>query len=628
MTRNDIKQYAIDICVPLMERNARRMKKGEYALKPDQVGFIPAMLENFCRPFWGIAPILAEGEKITLNVDGESVDVFEYMRDILRSGFDKENGWEKYKEYFGQYSYENQNITEIAGLMIGIWFARKQLWEPLEKQDKDNFAQAIYDMALVAFDHSWPNNHYWFPLFSVTVLKRLGYTFPETERMLDEGLAFLDSLYLGDGWYADGAFGRFDYYEAWSLHAYPLLWTLIADDSFTDYQKHKADYVSRTNEFLDFYTHWFDKDGAQVAFGRSLSYRFAASCIFPMAVMAGCDIDPSLAGRVLSKNIEFFKNNVKLEDDGVLPEGYLYKAPGVIEGYTSDGGAYWCCKSFLALMIEAEHPFWQIEDVKIPAEKEEFSVRPKPDNINLIFTGSNGLVTMYNNTSQYYQNKTHSAHFGNVRDWYGKFAYNSACGFGCSTPDVTSLDSMIGLETTDRGMLSHRIGFDDLGYDGEFLHSVQTPFANDEDTTIETWILPMGVSHVRIHKVKLSRPYFVKEGGFSLGRWDDYLPTEICGNTSVVKSRTMYSAMTSVSSTEIKNGIGGTQAGYHMYAPLAAYPTYETERALPAGEYIFASVFTVDQIENCGNKTPQISLCGNVITVTDVDGSCIKKEIK
>ena len=39
LTREEIKQYAIDICIPLMERNAKRMQNGEYALKPDAVGY-------------------------------------------------------------------------------------------------------------------------------------------------------------------------------------------------------------------------------------------------------------------------------------------------------------------------------------------------------------------------------------------------------------------------------------------------------------------------------------------------------------------------------------------------------------------------------------------------------------
>lgn len=617
-SREEIKEYAKKICVPLMERNAKRMERGEYALKPDMVGYIPAFLENFCRPFWGIAPIIAQGEEIYLDINGKKVSAAEYMREVLSKGFAEDGtGWESFKEYFNAYTYENQNITELAGLLVGIWFAREQLWEPIEKSERDRYANELYKMAVEAFDHSWPNNHYWFPLFTVTVLKRLGYDFPETERMLSYGLDFLDKLYLGKGWYFDGEFGRFDYYEAWSLHMYPLLWTLIADESFKDYQKHKEEYIRRTNKFLKFYTHWFDERGAQVPFGRSLSYRFAASSLFPIAVMAGCDIEPELAGRVLSKNIEYFKENCKLEESGILPEGYMYKAYGVTEGYTSDGGAYWCCKSFLSLLMDKEHPFWQTEKAKLPSEKGNYTVRPEHDKINLVFTGNDGIVTMYNNTTQYYQNHMHTHRFGDMRSWYGKFAYNSASGFGCSVPDVISLDSMIGLITPDEAMTSHRLGFDDLGYEGEFLHSQHIPFSNDRETKIETWILPMGASHVRIHKVKLNQSYSVSEGGFGIGRWDDYLPVNITDNSVTAENRELYSRVSTVSNAEIKYMPIGTQPNYHIYAPLAAYPAYRTKEPLEKGEYIFASVFTLDWLKNKGKPLPKVEIDGMEINITD-----------
>lgn len=628
LTREEIRKYAIDICIPLMERNAKRMKKGEYALKPDKVGYIPAFLENFCRPFWGLAPILAEGEVLYLNVDGTRVSVPEYLRSVLQKGFAEDGtGWESYKKYFSMYEYENQNITELAGLLIGIWFAKKQLWEPIEKKERDRYADALYKMALDAFDHSWPNNHYWFPLFAVTVLKRLGYNFPETERMISFGLDFLDKLYLGNGWYADGVFGRFDYYEAWSLHMYPLLWTLIADESFTDYQKHKTEYIKRTNKFLNFYTHWFDSNGAQAPFGRSLSYRFAASSLFPIAVLAGCDIDPSLAGRILSKNIEFFQKNCKREDNGILPEGYLYKAYGVTEGYTSDGGAYWCCKSFLSLLMHEKHPFWETDKARLPIEKNDFLIKPLHDNIHLVFSGNNGIVTMFNNTAQYYQNNCHSHHFGDMRSWYGKFAYNSASGFGCSVPDVVSLDNMIGLTTTDKAMTSHRLGFEDLGYDGEFLHSTHTPFSNDVDTSIETWILPLDVSHVRIHKVTLNQSYYVNEGGFSLGRWDDYLPIKITRDGIMIENKKLYSSISTAASVDIEYASDGTQPNYHLYAPLASYPAYQTKEALKKGEYIFATVFTIDWLENKNKTVPKVSICNREVTITMNDNIIAKKKL-
>ena len=38
LTREEMKNYALEICIPLMERNLKRMREGDFALKPDQVG--------------------------------------------------------------------------------------------------------------------------------------------------------------------------------------------------------------------------------------------------------------------------------------------------------------------------------------------------------------------------------------------------------------------------------------------------------------------------------------------------------------------------------------------------------------------------------------------------------------
>lgn len=617
LTREEMKRYAMQICVPLMERTAGRFKSGKYAYKCDQVGYVPAFLENFCRPFWGIAPILAQGEDICILIDGESVSAGEYMSSILTEGFlpDAERSFDKYKEYFRAYSYENQNITEFAGLFVGIFFARKVLWENIPKKNRDLIAGEVYKMAAAAFDNSWPNNHYWFPVFAVTVLKRLGYTYERTEEILEGGLEILDGLYIGDGWYKDGEFGRFDYYEAWSLHLYPLLWTLIADETFKGYARRRTEYIRRTNKFLRFFTHWFASDGANVPFGRSLSYRFAASALFPVAVLAGCDIDASLAGRITCMNVEYFKKNYADENGGILREGYLYHAPCVVEGYTSDGGAYWCCKTFLALLIPKEHAFWQTEKALLPAEKGDFLLFPENRDIHMLFEGSGGDVILYNNTAQYYQGGKHTHHFGNMRSWYGKFVYSSAAGFGCSSSDVVSLDSMIGLETPDMSMTSHRLGYEDLGCEYGILRSRHIPFANDAQTYIDTWIIPLSGIHVRIHSVTLSQEYFVKEGGFSIGRWDDYAPVEHRNEMIVLENHEYRSFMKVVSDTQIVYDVGMVQAGCHMYAPLASYPMYMTPKPLKAGKYIFAGVYGLKRRNGGDTELPEIEMHGGAVIV-------------
>ena len=605
LNRKEWKDYALQICVPLMERTARRALRGETAFKADQVGFVPAFLENFCRPFWGISPLIAQGEDITLTVEGEKVTIFEYMRGILLKGLShgQKESWDRYKECFGAYVYENQNITELAGLMIGLFFAKEQLWEPFTREEKDYIAKELYEMAVVAFDHSWPNNHYWFPLFTITVLKRLGYSFERMDDILNEGLEILDGLYIGDGWYKDGEFGRFDYYEAWSLHLYPLLWTLIADESFAGYENRRSTYVERTNRFLDFYAHWFDEKGTCVPFGRSLSYRFAASAIFPVAVLAGCDVDPALAGRLTAMNIEYFQKNYKAEETEILAEGYLYPSSSVVEGYTSDGGAYWCCKTFLAFLIPEKHPFWQGEEAKLSAEKGDYLAVPAHKDIHMLFEGHKGIVTLYNNTAQYYHNNVMTHKFGDMRGWYSKFAYNSAGGFACSAMDKVSFDSMISLMTPDCSMISHRLGYTDLGYENGVLHSIHIQFVNDRDSVIETWMIPLDGKHVRIHKVKLSQPYFVQEGGFSLSRWDDYCPKEIGEDRVKIYNHEYASIVKAAASVPLRFGYEEPQAGYHLYGPLSEYPVYKTELLEP-GEYFFAAVFALVKVGDAEMELP------------------------
>lgn len=617
LNRNDIKNYAQKICVPLMERTMRRAMRGDWAYKPDQVGYVPAFLESFCRPFWGIAPILVDGTEIRLTVEDRKFTVLQYMRELLVKGVTKgtEASWENSKEYMSPYAYENQNITELAGLMLGIFFARETLWEPLSEQEKDLIAKEIYEMAEGAFDHSWPNNHYWFPLFALTVLKRLGYLFERTDSMLEQGLNFLDSLYIGNGWYQDGAFGRFDLYEAWSLHLYPLLWTLVADESFTGYEERRKRYLERTNAFLPFYIHWFDENGANVPFGRSLSYRFAASAIFPVAVLAGCDIDPSLAGRITAKNIEFFKEHVRAEETDILPEGYLYHSPCVVEGYTSDGGAYWCCKTFLALLIAEGHPFWDYDKAQLPSEKGNYLVSATHKDIHMLLEAENGLVTLYNNTAQYYTNGVKTHHFGNVDAWYSKFVYHSAVGFGCCSVDVNSIDSMISLVTKDASMFSHRGCFEDLGYQNGILCSRHIPFINDPQTVIKTWIIPAGIFHVRVHEVSLAQEYFVMEGGFSVSRWDDYLPVTITDDTIYIENHDYISGMKTVSDTPFLLATDGIQAGFHLYAPLGNYPVFKTTEALKTGRYMFASAFAVTRVSDGKRTLPDMKLTASGIEI-------------
>lgn len=603
-SRNDLKKYAYSLCRTMLERTASRHKKGIVPTVIDSMGYVPTFLEEFCRPFWGFAPvIMEEEEEVTLDVCGKDIPLTEWLSDILYEGLAEGSGksWEKYRFCGAGWGLDFQNVTELAGLLTGLYFCREKTWDRFTPERQKLFAERIFSFCKGECEHPAGNNHIWFPLLCILVLKKFGFSSPETDGYIRTGLEKLETMYLSEGWYSDGAFGRFDYYEVWSMHTYPLLWCIIEDESFPGYNEYRSKYISRTEQFISRYTHCFDSDGAFPAFGRSLDYKFAAVCIFPLAALAGCNMDYGLARNITLKNINYFAENMHLTDDGILPTGFLYESPALVENYTSDGGAYWCTKAFLCLLMKEEHPFWSSEEMPLPIEKREFLVSPGNGRINLMLSGTKSCgVTLYNNVSQYYQNGRYHNNFNDMASYYCKFAYNSKSGFAISTHDKISCDNMISLLTPDWSMASHRWGFTDSGRSGSIMLSSHIPFSNDSGTHIETAILPFDDGcHVRLHRVTLSQSYIVREGGFSIGLWDEYHTSSADGNTITVENGRLWSRLSAVATVPFELSEKKPQPGLHILAPQACYPCLKTE-ALPAGTYYFAGAYRISEEKEAG----------------------------
>lgn len=592
-TRSDVVAYAKKICIPMLEAAAERRLSHRPCEVVDTIGYVPSQLEELFRPFWGMTPILKDGERLTITVRGEAVEVGEWLREVLITGIDpnSEFSWDATGKYAGLHWYYFQNVTELAGLLVGMYFAKEQTWDLLSCEEQRRVADWIYEECRELCIHIAGNNHIWFPLLCLLVLKRFGFVYPDTDRFLREGLDVLDTMYIGNGWYSDGAFGRIDYYEAWSMHTYPLLWCLIEDASWDGYRERRKVYLERTALFLRDYIKFFDASGAHPPFGRSLAYRFAAVAPFGLAIAAGVDFDAALAKTVTLRNIGYFEEHVLTGDDGILPPGYLYHAPALVENYTSSGGAYWATKSFLCLLLPEEHPFWTSAEVALPIESGEYHARPSEPRLNFTVTGDlTSGVTVLNNHFQYYQNGIYCNPFNDMAGYYNKFAYNSRSGFAVSTRDCVSADNMICLTTRDCAMTSHRWGFTDLGEENGFMVSEHLPFSNDRATVIRTWMRPLANGwHVRVHRVTLSQEYGIHEGGFSIGLWDDYRESRADGCGFAVWNRELISHIVTTASVPIKYAVRRPQPGMHLLAPFAAYPVYQTE-LLPSGEYWFASV--------------------------------------
>ena len=628
-TRSEIARYAQRTCIAALEQAAARRVSGAVPEVIDHVGYGPTMLEEALRPFWGLAPLMRDGVDLRMQVGGHSVPVGEWLRGVLVDGVTPGTPgyWDAQRDAAGAFMLDFQNITEVAGLMVGMYFAPQQTWALLTPDEQRRVADWIYGACRPLCAHIAGNNHIWFPLLCLLVLQRFGYTFPETDAWLAEGLAKLDEMYISNGWYADGDFGRFDYYEAWSMHTYPLLWCLIADESTPGYAARRAVYLHRTERFLQDYVCFFDVHGAHVPFGRSLAYRFAASCVFPLAVLAGAEIDPALAKTVTVRNISYFADRVQCRTPNLLPPGYLYEAPALVENYTSDGGAYWCAKTFLCLLMDESHPFWASEPVPLPADGAPYMMRPADPQIHLTVTGDAAHgVTLLNNVCQYYQHGRYCNPFNDMAGYYCKFAYNSLAGFALSTRDCTACDNMISLTTPDESMHSHRWGFTDLGEADGWMASVHTPFGNDPATVIHTWMRPLhGSVHVRVHRIVLRQPYRVTEGGYPVPMWDDRRTYGGDDRLYFVAAHGLYSRIAAAATFPLQCMMVSAQPGMHLLAPRAVIPAYGSAVLTP-GVYWAAVVCGVS--EDGAETLPTVRIADGAVTVdgTDVRLDCARME--
>ena len=114
------------------------------------------------------------------------------------------------------------------------------------------------------------NNWNFFPVMAALGLARIGGRIDSDAQ--ERCLAQIERLYLRDGWYGDGSGGYIDHYNGFALHFYGLIYARHA--AANDPARAKR-YVDRATAFADGFRHWFAADGAALAIGRSLTYRFA-----------------------------------------------------------------------------------------------------------------------------------------------------------------------------------------------------------------------------------------------------------------------------------------------------------------------------------------------------------------
>ena len=618
--RTEIMNLAEKMYISLLEKTAKRFYNDSLYVVSDVVGYECTRIEELFRPLWGIAPLLNERE-MYINIENKKVKVTDFISDVILRGTSPSDPLRFDRFVNDKYTFSNQAVTEIAAYLVTVYFAKDKLWDNLTDAQREQISSFILKWSIYAMNHSWPNNHYWYPIICMEILERLGYDCSEGYEAKEQGYKNLEALYLDNGWYMDGCFGRFDYYHAWAHHTYTLLWILIADKNAPGYKEKAETYKKRSEEYIKFYSHQFDSNGGMAAYGRSLSYRFAAVSIFGLAAAVGCDIDYSMAKSIVTKNIKYFFENSIEQDDKTFPVGYLYSAPGFGEGYASEGASACYTQGFMCLYADENNPLWSSDMGTLPIQEGNYKIKPALKSVNIVVSGddkTNG-VTIFNNSIHYYQDEVFGHTFNDMSGFYGKFCYNSRSGYGISTRDLVAGDNMISLVTPDGRMFSERSEIVNLGDENGVLISSHKPFSNDTDTIIKSYVIPLDNGfHVRVHDITLSQPYKVVEGGFSVGLTDDGYTLE--GSALKYKNYLSY-----INVTGVEGGYsqGLIQPGMHLLKPQARYPKFES-KVLNKGRYFYAIIVgfsTNGKLEN----EPEVKLSGNKVTVKQ--GETVKEII-
>ncbi len=485
-TRDDIETALNALFRPLLpyfSEGGARVRLNAAAATFDRAA---AALEGFARSLWGLVP-LGQG--------GSTFDHWELFRRGLANGTDP-----AHPEYWGTIAGQDQRMVEMAPLGFALRAVPELVWKPLAPIAKQNVAAYLRHVG--SLPHA-KNNWKFFRVFVDMGLNHVGADFDAalTKTFLDE----LDGFYLGDGWYRDGNIRRIDHYIGFAMHFYGLIYAqLKAGD-----EARRQIYRDRATLFAQDFRHWFDSDGGTLAFGRSMTYRFACASFWGALAYAGVEALPwgEIKGLYL-RHLRWWANKPIADRDGVLSVGYGYPNLLMSESYNSAGSPYWAFKAFLPLALPQTHPFWQAEEAPAPAPGALTPLRHP----GMVMMQTPGNVVALSAGQENYEMRGGA-------EKYAKFAYASRYGFSVEADTAfatAALDGMLALSDDGRHFRM-REGNETAKLARDRLCACWRAWP---DVSVETWLLPAAPWHIRLHRIETPRPLKTIEGGFAVARAD------------------------------------------------------------------------------------------------------------
>ena len=450
-------------------------------------------MEGFARVLWGLGPLWSQESPALSKELKEEAEEWKqrYLSGIIH-GTDP-----SHEEYWGDLVDYDQKMVEMAALAVAVSLSPKTLWEPLNTEQKKRFFCWMNQIN----DHGvHPNNWRFFRILVNTMFRMIGC--PWSKVRMEEDRAVIEGCYEGDGWYHDGNKGQLDYYIPFAIHFYGLLYAKFMVKEDPEYS-----YIlkERGRKFADDFIYWFDKDGREIPYGRSLTYRFAHGAFFSAAAFAEVEeIDYGVYRRLAVGNLMQWISHPIFNHAGILSIGYGYPNLFMSERYNGPGSPYWGLKTFFMLALSDSHPFWTAPD--------RF---PVFEPIRLL-THPHMLVVHENDHAEAFVAGQHCQNHGCVSEKYEKFVYSNQFGFSVSRGhrlqdgafDNTLAASLAGDEhyRMKYGTNHFRVTEQAVFLDYTLMPGVEA----------ESAIIPLGPWHIRIHHISTDKEIDTADGGFSI----------------------------------------------------------------------------------------------------------------
>lgn len=427
-------------------------------------------MEAFARPLWGLAPFWAGG--------GSDPEFEEIYRRGLAAGTDP-----KGEEYWLACHDFDQKFVEMAAIAYGILMAPDKVWNPLSEEEKDHLAAWLDEIN--HYECSY-NNWQFFCILVNVALKSQGR--PYSQERIDIGLDRIDSYYCGEGWYFDGGNGQKDYYIAFAIHFYSIIYTMFMSDVDP---VHCEIFRDRARKFARQFIYWFDEDGSSIPYGRSQTYRFAQMAFFSICAAAKLEVLPlPVLKGIIVRHLVSWMNRPIFDNAGVLTIGYGYPHLIMSEEYNGPGSPYWSMKSFAFLALPDDDPFWSAEAAPLP----------KLDALKTLKSAEMVVQRIGGHVTAYVPGRTLPHAFVNMEEKYSKFAYSTEFGFSVprsqkemreAAPDSTMAFVMDDYVFVKKRTLGYVIGNNEI-------QITWTPLSG---ITVKTTIIPTERGHKRIHEV-------------------------------------------------------------------------------------------------------------------------------